>query len=56
MPCLNGGVCMNNPMGGFTCTCTPPFGGTKCEKGELRSPVPVRPELCVRKMREKEDS
>jgi len=30
-PCLNGGQCQPNGMGGFTCVCVQPFTGQRCE-------------------------
>ncbi|CAF3619349.1 unnamed protein product, partial [Rotaria sp. Silwood2] len=29
--CLNGGQCMPNGMGGFTCMCPNPYTGQRCE-------------------------
>jgi hypothetical protein len=33
-PCLNGGQCVPNSFGGFTCTCIPPYSGQRCEDCE----------------------
>lgn len=33
-PCLNGGQCVPNNMGGFTCVCVPPYSGPRCEDCE----------------------
>ena len=30
-PCLNGGVCVSNNFGGFTCQCPPGYSGPRCE-------------------------
>ncbi|CAF5154552.1 unnamed protein product, partial [Rotaria magnacalcarata] len=30
-PCLNGGQCTANGVGGFTCMCISPFTGQRCE-------------------------
>ena len=30
-PCLNGGQCISNGFGGFTCSCPNPFTGQRCE-------------------------
>ncbi len=30
-PCLNGGQCVPNNMGGFTCNCQNPYTGQRCE-------------------------
>lgn len=30
-PCLNGGQCMLNDVGGFTCVCIAPYTGQRCE-------------------------
>ncbi|CAF4952301.1 unnamed protein product, partial [Rotaria magnacalcarata] len=34
-PCLNGGTCIPNGIGGFTCQCPPGFSGQRCEDREL---------------------
>ncbi len=33
-PCLNGGACITNNMGGFTCQCPPGYSGLRCEDRE----------------------
>ncbi len=33
-PCLNGGQCIANNMGGFTCVCPPTYSGQRCEDCE----------------------
>ncbi len=33
-PCLNGGTCMANNVGGFTCQCPPGYSGLRCEDRE----------------------
>ena len=30
-PCLNGGQCIPNGLGGFTCQCPPGYSGQRCE-------------------------
>ncbi len=30
-PCLNGGSCIPNSFGGFTCQCPPGYSGPRCE-------------------------
>ncbi|CAF4416809.1 unnamed protein product, partial [Adineta steineri] len=30
-PCLNGGTCMSNNVGGFTCQCPQGYSGQRCE-------------------------
>ncbi len=30
-PCLNGGQCVSNGFGGYTCNCPNPFTGQRCE-------------------------
>ena len=30
-PCLNGGACLSNSFGGFTCQCPPGYSGQRCE-------------------------
>jgi len=30
-PCLNGGQCIPNGLGGFTCNCQNPYTGQRCE-------------------------
>ena len=30
-PCLNGGSCIPNDIGGFSCQCPPDFTGPRCE-------------------------
>jgi hypothetical protein len=30
-PCLNGGSCISNSFGGFTCQCPPGYSGQRCE-------------------------
>ncbi len=30
-PCLNGGQCIANGYGGFTCQCSPGYSGQRCE-------------------------
>ena len=31
-PCLNGGRCVPNSVGGFSCVCVAPFTGLRCEE------------------------
>jgi hypothetical protein len=33
-PCLNGGRCVPNGIGGFTCVCVSPYTGQRCEDCE----------------------
>ena len=35
-PCLNGGRCVANTIGGFTCVCITPYTGQRCEDGKNR--------------------
>jgi hypothetical protein len=35
-PCLNGGLCQPNGMGGFRCVCMQPYTGQRCEDRKLR--------------------
>jgi hypothetical protein len=30
-PCLNDGVCIDEPTGGYTCYCAPNYSGTNCQ-------------------------
>ena len=33
-PCLNNGVCTNDNLGGYKCTCLTGFTGTNCQTGK----------------------
>jgi hypothetical protein len=33
-PCLNGGQCVPNGVGGFTCVCVSPYTGERCQDCE----------------------
>ena len=35
-PCLNDGICNNDNMGGFTCTCKTGYNGKTCETGNWK--------------------
>ncbi len=35
-PCLNGGRCITNNIGGFTCVCVSPYTGQRCEDCESK--------------------
>jgi len=34
-PCLNGGQCIPNNVGGFTCSCPNPYTGQRCEDRKI---------------------
>jgi len=36
-PCLNGGQCLSNGMGGFTCSCPNPYTGQRCEDRKFQN-------------------